>query len=71
MGLKIVTLNIPDQYLACIEVLVNMGYYPSRSEATRVAVKQFLDREDDMNKSLDPSEFSALKSREWEVLTHQ
>lgn len=39
--MKIVTINIPDQYLDAIEGLVNLGQYPSRSEVVRAALHRF------------------------------
>jgi len=44
--IKIVTVNVPESYLASIEKLVgDHGLYPSRSELIRVAVKDFLIKE--------------------------
>lgn len=44
--MKIVTVNIPESYIASIESLVGEhGLYPSRSELIRVAVREFLMRE--------------------------
>jgi Arc/MetJ-type ribon-helix-helix transcriptional regulator len=46
IGLKIVTVNIPESYLDSIEKLVGEhGLYPSRSELIRVAVREFLLKE--------------------------
>lgn len=59
--MKIITINIPDQYLDCIETLVNMGYYPSRSEAFRQAIRRFLCREQNLRKNLNPGEFKTLQ----------
>ncbi len=44
--LKIVTVNVPEEYIGSIEKLVgDQGLYPSRSELIRVAVREFLLKE--------------------------
>lgn len=40
-----ITINLPDAYCDAIERLLKRGIFPSRSEAIRVALKEFLDRE--------------------------
>ncbi|MHA1585034.1 MAG: ribbon-helix-helix domain-containing protein [Promethearchaeota archaeon] len=62
--MKIVTINIPDQYLDCLETLVNLGFFPSRSEAVRVALKKFLTREMEINDGLKKENFDAMKNIE-------
>jgi Arc/MetJ-type ribon-helix-helix transcriptional regulator len=59
--MKICTINIPDQYLDCLEILVTLGYYPSRSEAVRVAIKQFLNSEPIMMDSMMKETFEEMK----------
>jgi Arc/MetJ-type ribon-helix-helix transcriptional regulator len=68
MGMKIVTINIPDQYLDCIEVLVNNGFFPSRSETVREALKEFLTNEAEVNKGLDPKVFAQGKAAQMRVM---
>ena len=68
--MRIVTINIPDQYLDCIQVLVNLGYYPSRSEAVRQALKRFLKEEEKMTTDMGPENFQALKSEQMEAMIH-
>lgn len=68
LPLKITTINIPDVYLDCIEVLVNMGFYPSRSEAVRVALKQFLTNEADVIDDLQKENFEKLKNIQMDML---
>jgi Arc/MetJ-type ribon-helix-helix transcriptional regulator len=70
MPMKIVTINIPDQYLDCIESMVNLGFFPSRSEAVREALKQFLTNEVELNKGLDPNSFESLKRNQMESMIH-
>ena len=68
--MKIATINIPDDYLNCIEILVNLGYYPSRSECVREALKQFLGRESTLNENLKVENFQKLKSTQMNSLIH-
>jgi len=68
--MRIVTINIPDQYLDCIQVLVNLGYYPSRSEAVRQALKRFLTEEEKITTGMTPEIFQALKSEQMEAMIH-
>ena len=66
--MKIVTINIPDQYLDCLEIMVNMGFYPSRSEAVRQALKQFLVHEQEVNEGLTVEVFKDLKQTQLEAM---
>ena len=45
MALKIVTINIPNIYLDYIEKMKQKGEVPSRSEAIRRAIGDFLKHE--------------------------
>ena len=47
-NMEIVTINVPKKHLAIIEKLVNQRVYPSRSEAIRVAIRQWLFTEMDL-----------------------
>ena len=40
--MEIITINVPTKHLAIIEKLVNSRVYPSRSEAIRVAIREWL-----------------------------
>ena len=66
--IKIVTINIPDQYLDCLAVLVNLGFYPSRSEAVRQALKHFLTNEADLIEDLDQERFNKLKNIQMDAM---
>ena len=66
--MKVVTINVPDQYLDCLEVMVNMGIFPSRSEAVREALKQFLTREAVFNEGVVKQKFHALKQAQMNAL---
>jgi len=43
--MRIVTVHLPEPYVASLDELVQMGLYPNRSEAIRVAVRDLLRRE--------------------------
>ena len=58
--MKIITINLPEKYLAAIQVLNDLDVYPSRSEAIRQALKDFLDDELKMFSSLEEETFKML-----------
>ena len=60
LKLKIITINLPEKYLQAIQILNDMGVYPSRSEAIRIALHQFLTNELKMFKDLEDDSFKML-----------
>ncbi|MFX1366453.1 MAG: ribbon-helix-helix domain-containing protein [Promethearchaeota archaeon] len=58
--MKIITINLPEKYLQAIQILNDMGVYPSRSEAIRIALHQFLTNELKMFKDLEDDCFKML-----------
>ncbi len=58
--MKIITINLPEKYLQAIQILNDMGVYPSRSEAIRIALHDFLSNELKMFKDLDDESFKML-----------
>ena len=65
--MKIITINLPEKYLSAIKVLNDLGVYPSRSEAIRVALRDFLPDELKMYEELDEESLSfLLKNRSTE-----
>ena len=65
--MKIITINLPEKYLSAIKVLNDLGIYPSRSEAIRVALRDFLPDELKMYEELDEESLSfLLKNRSTE-----
>ncbi|MEE9379382.1 MAG: ribbon-helix-helix domain-containing protein [Candidatus Lokiarchaeia archaeon] len=58
--MKIITINLPEKYLQAIQILNDMGAYPSRSEAIRIALHQFLADELKMFKDLEDNSFKML-----------
>ena len=60
MHVKIITINLPGKYLSAIQTLNDMGVYPSRSEAIRIALRDFLDKELTMFNNLEDESFRML-----------
>ncbi len=58
--MKIITINLPEKYLAAIKTLNELGVYPSRSEAIRTALRDFLEDELKMYADLDDISFKML-----------
>jgi len=58
--MKIITINLPEKYLDAIQVLNDMGKYPSRSKAIRIALKNFLEDELEMYQNLSEEKFKRL-----------
>ena len=51
--MQIITINLPEKYLDAIQILNDYKIYPSRSEAIRIALKQFLANELKMDEELE------------------
>jgi antitoxin ParD1/3/4 len=45
MGLVLITLHLTENSLAGLEELVRRGMYPNKSEAIRIAIRDFLNSE--------------------------
>ena len=58
--MKIITINLPEKYLGAIQTLNDLGVYPSRSEAIRAALGEFLSDEQKMFENLDDETFKML-----------
>ncbi len=58
--MKIITINLPEKYLEAIQTLNDLGVYPSRSEAIRCALSQFLSDELKMFQNLEDETFKML-----------
>ena len=61
--MKIITINLPEKYLSAIQTLNDLGIYPSRSEAIRSALRDFLSEELKMDQDLEENKFKELVSR--------
>ena len=58
--MKIITINLPEKYLEAIQILNDLGVYPSRSETIRIALKDFLKDELEMYQDLEGETFKKL-----------
>lgn len=58
--MKIITINLPEKYLEAIQTLNDLGIYPSRSEAIRIALHDFLTDELKMYKDLEEESFKMI-----------
>lgn len=58
--MKIITINLPEKYLEAIQTLNDLGIYPSRSEAIRTALSEFLDEELKMFNNLEEDTFKMI-----------
>jgi Arc/MetJ-type ribon-helix-helix transcriptional regulator len=58
--MKIITINLPEKYLEAIQTLNDLGIYPSRSEAIRTALSEFLEEELNMFNNLEENTFKML-----------
>ena len=58
--MQIITINLPEKYLAAIQTLNEYGIYPSRSEAIRIALKEFLSDELKMYEDLEEENFKII-----------
>ncbi|MFX1392945.1 MAG: ribbon-helix-helix domain-containing protein [Promethearchaeota archaeon] len=58
--MKIITINLPEKYLSAIQILNDLGIYPSRSETIRIALRDFLKDELKMYKDLEDDSFKML-----------
>jgi Arc/MetJ-type ribon-helix-helix transcriptional regulator len=54
--MKMITVHIPERYLAALETLVDDGHFPSRSEAIRVAIRDLIRNEIDLQNQKDGKE---------------
>ncbi|OLS14877.1 MAG: CopG family transcriptional regulator [Promethearchaeota archaeon CR_4] len=59
--MRLVTLHLPEAYDEALEILIDKGLYPNRSEAIRMAVRDLLKSELG-NSLLRQKESSALPS---------
>jgi Arc/MetJ-type ribon-helix-helix transcriptional regulator len=69
--MKIVTINLAERYLDCIEQLVTIGKYPSRSEVIREALLQFFKTEDQFLNGTSSQQFAELCQEGWQKYVAQ
>jgi Arc/MetJ-type ribon-helix-helix transcriptional regulator len=58
--MKIITINLPGQYIEAIQTLQDLGMCASRSEAIRTALREFLDAELKTFNDLETNTFKKL-----------
>lgn len=58
--LKIITINLPLKVVEAIELLRDLGLYPSKSEFLRSAIREFLEEELRFDLELDPILFKSI-----------
>ncbi len=63
--MQIITINLPEKYLVAIQVLNDKGLYPSRSEAIRVALREFLADELKLYQDLDSDKLNKQMKSRW------
>ena len=63
-SMKNITINIPDTYDAGIQKLIGMKLIASRSEAIRIALREFLNRE--YGENLELLDYSVKKEEKSE-----
>jgi Arc/MetJ-type ribon-helix-helix transcriptional regulator len=51
--MKIITINIPDDYIESIQSLVDLGLFQSRSDFVREAIRDFLNSEKNFKGNLN------------------
>jgi len=66
--MKVITINLPNQYIECLDDLGDLGFFPSRSETVRQALKRFLDKEENFVKEIESSVFLKLKRNQMNCL---
>jgi len=57
--IKLISVNLPENYLNILEVLVSEGKFPNRSEAIRVGIRDLIRTEylieESVKRNLNPS----------------
>lgn len=43
--MRLITLHLPEPYIAALDRLVGEGFYPNRAELIRLAIKDLLEKE--------------------------
>jgi len=53
---KIITINLSEPHIKALQILQDLGLYPSRSEAIRVSIRDFLMKELGFAQKFDDTE---------------
>jgi len=67
MKMKIITINLPDRYYDDINILKEIGFYPSLSEFVRQAIHDLLAKDLEFNDDCKPKKFKELLEKELEA----
>lgn len=62
MSMRIATINIPDSYLESFESLIELGFFNSRSQIVREALREFLDKEQQFIEEMKTDNFKKIKA---------
>jgi len=68
MTMKNITIALANKMVDSLEILVDLGFYPSRSEIIREGLKKFLMKEKKYEQLLEPKNLKALKMKQIEFL---
>lgn len=60
--MKLITLNVPEEYLSMVDALVKRGLYPSRAEAIRLAIRDLALRESEKDNELEKISIETLET---------
>lgn len=60
--MKLITVHLPEVYLAALNDLVRRGHFPNRSEAIRVAIRDMI-KEESSTFDFQPFDFQPLKKK--------
>jgi len=66
--MRVTTINLPNIFVDAIRVLTDLGYYESRSQAVRQALKQFLTNEAMLIEELIPENFKEMKEQQMKAM---
>ncbi|MHA1338806.1 MAG: ribbon-helix-helix domain-containing protein [Promethearchaeota archaeon] len=63
MSKQIITINIPDSYLSALETLIKLKFFSNRSQIVRIALEEFLQKENKFFSNLQPNLFYSLQEK--------
>lgn len=61
--MKIITINLPPAYIAALQLLVDLGIYPSRSEAVRIALRDCINDDLLLKQDLEEMDDTTFRRR--------
>ena len=60
-GLKQISVYLPEELIESLDELVKRGFYPNRSEAIRIAIKDLVSPYLDLRSEMDPTVVNYVK----------